>query len=182
MYLERLGNIDELGYYIVGATMAGYIQVFSNALGSTFQPDIFKAIVNRDRRQYLKYCAVMLGATIFIVAGVVAFAPFIMDILTAGRYVYSAKYMQLIALSCVSSSIYYMVSQFTIAIGLPKITFYNKILGSILSILMYKILIDKWHFYGAAIGVIVSFIIFALGNIALLYTFKKKLIKLWNRS
>ena len=69
MYLERLGNIDELGYYIVGATMAGYIQVFSNALGSTFQPDIFKAIVNRDRRQYLKYCAVMLGATIFIVAG-----------------------------------------------------------------------------------------------------------------
>lgn len=182
VYLERLGNIDELGYYIVGATMAGYIQVFSNALGSTFQPDIFKAIVNRDRRQYLKYCAVMLGATIFIVAGVVAFAPFIMDILTAGRYVYSAKYMQLIALSCVSSSIYYMVSQFTIAIGLPKITFYNKILGSILSILMYKILIDKWHFYGAAIGVIVSFIIFALGNIALLYTFKKKLIKLWNRS
>ena len=181
VYLERLGETTELGYYVVGATMAGYIHVFSSAVGSTFQPDIYKSIAERNKKNYIKYAAVVIGFTTLITILVILLAPFIIDILTAGRYTYSAKYLRIIALASITSAIYYMISQFTIAIGLTKIPLYNKIIGSIVCIGMYKVMIDLWHFDGAAYGVALSFIVFTLGNLALLYTQKKKFIKIWRK-
>lgn len=181
VYLERIGNTSELGYYVVGATMAGYIQVFSSAIGSTFQPDIYKAIAERNKKNYVKFALVCIGFTTLIVAAVMLLAPFIIDILTAGRYTYSAKYLRIIAFSSVTSSIYYMLSQFTIALGLTKIPLYNKVIGSILCIIMYKFMIDIWGFNGAAIGVSLSFVIFTIGNLALLFMDRRKLVKIWRK-
>lgn len=181
VYLERLGDIKELGFYVVGATMAGYIQVFSSAVGSTFQPDIYKAIAERNKKNYIKYGIVVIGFTTIITILVILLAPIIIDILTAGRYVYSAKYLRIIALSAVTSSVYYMVSQFTIAIGLTKIPLYNKVIGSILCIGMYKFMIDTWGFNGAAYGVALSFVVFTFGNLMLLYVQKTQFLKLWRK-
>lgn len=181
VYLERLGDTTELGYYVVGATMAGYIQVFSSAIGSTFQPDIYKAIAERSKKNYIKYAIVVIGFTVLITLLVIILAPIIIDILTAGRYTYSAKYLRIIAISSITSSIYYMISQFTIAIGLSKIPLYNKVIGSLLCIAMYKFMIDQWGFDGGAYGVALSFIIFTLGNLALLYIQRKKFLKIWRK-
>lgn len=181
VYLERLGETTELGYYVVGATMAGYIQVFSSAIGSTFQPDIYKAIAERNKKSYIKYTIVVIGFTALIAAVVILLAPIIIDILTAGRYTYSAKYLKIIALSSITSAIYYMISQFTIALGLTRIPLYNKIIGSILCIAMYKFMIDQWQFDGAAYGVAISFMIFTIGNLALLFLQRKKFIKIWRK-
>ena len=181
VYLERLGETAELGYYVVGATMAGYIHVFSSAVGSTFQPDIYKAIAERNKKNYIKYAIVVIGFTTLITIMVILLAPIIIDILTAGRYTYSAKYLRIIALSSITSAIYYMISQFTIALGLTKIPLYNKVIGSILCIAMYKFMIDKWQFDGAAYGVAISFMIFTIGNLALLFLQRKKFIKTWRK-
>lgn len=181
VYLERLGDITELGYYVVGATMAGYIQVFSSAIGSTFQPDIYKAIAERNKKNYIKYAIVVIGFTTIVTVIVILLAPVIIDILTAGRYVYSAKYLRIIALSAVTSSIYYMISQFTIALGLTKIPLYNKVIGSLLCITMYQFMIDQWGFDGGAYGVALSFIIFTFGNLGLLYIQRKMFLKIWRK-
>lgn len=181
VYLERLGDTTELGYYVVGATMAGYIQVFSSAIGSTFQPDIYKSIAQRNKKSYLKYTFLVIGFTTLVAFFAILLAPLIIDILTAGRYTYSAKYLRIIALSSITSAIYYMISQFTIALGLTKIPLYNKVIGSIFCIAMYKFMIDKWQFDGAAYGVAISFIIFTIGNLAFLFLQRKKFIKTWRK-
>ena len=179
VYLERLGQVEELGFYIVAFSICNYLHVFADAVGNTFQPDIFRAIANRSMRTFLKYSVVVLGTNALIVIIFIPLSPMIIDILTAGKYVYSATYMKVLAISSFASAFYYMVSQFTVAVGMTKVTFYNKILTSIFSILMFKLLIDKFQFMGAAWGVSLSYVISAITNILFLTVYSKKLKKYW---
>ena len=173
--LERIGNVNELGYYVVGIQIAGYITVFQTSIGATFQPDLFQAIVQRNNKKLLKVIAMLNGSTAIVVFTFIILAPFIIDILTAGRYNESVKYAQIAALSTLTSSLYYTVSQITIARGKTTIPLINKIVGSVLCILMFNILITRYEFVGAAWGLVLSYIITLIGNLVLLkiYSFKK---------
>lgn len=182
VYLERLGQVEELGFYVVAFSICNYLHVFSDAVGNTFQPDIYRSIANRSTKSFFKYTSLVLGTNALIVAVFIALSPFIIDILTAGRYVYSVIYMKVLAVSSFASALYYMVSQFTVAIGMTKVTLYNKILTSIISIFLYKFLIDNFQFMGAAWGVTLSFLISAITNILLIYINKKKLVLYWNKN
>ena len=174
IFLERLGDTQELGFYVVGVQIAGYILVFQNAIGATFQPDLFQSIAQRDYKKMIKISALLIGSTAIIVLIFILFSPLIIKILTAGRYMLSLKYTQIIALSTITSAIYYTISQITVALGRSYITLFNKIITSVLSILCFSILINEYQFIGAAWGLVLSFIISALGNLALLLIFKKK--------
>ena len=174
VFLERLGNVKEFGYYVVGFQMAGYLSVFGTAIGATFQPDIYESIVKRNFRKTAKITAMILFIITVIVIVFILFAPLLVKILTAGRYVLSTKYTQIIALSSITSMMYYSISQVTIALGKTKITLYNKILGGILTVWMFSTLISKYQFIGAAWGIVLSFVISFLGNILLLFIFKTK--------
>ena len=174
VFLERLGNVNEFGYYVVGFQMAAYLSVFGTAIGATFQPDIFESVVKRNFVKTAKIVGVVWFITTIIVIVFIVLAPFLVNILTAGRYILSTRYTQIIALSSITSMMYYSISQITIALGKTKITLYNKILGSILTVWMFSALISRYQFIGAAWGTVLSFVISFLGNILLLFIFKTK--------
>lgn len=174
--LERSGDIRLLGIYVVAVQIAGCIQVFSNSINDTFQPDIFRSIVERDFRKCLKIIGVKLLSVSGIVIVFILFTPLIIYILTAGRYLEATPFARIIALSAVTSSLYYSFSQVTTAIGLTQITMVNKIIGSILCFLVYSILIPRYAFLGAAWSMVVSYIIFFLGNIVLLFIYRKRFL------
>jgi len=174
VFLERLGNVKEFGYYVVGFQMAAYLSVFGTAIGATFQPDIYESIVKRNFLKTARIIGVILFITTIIVLVFILFAPLLVKILTAGRYVLSTKYTQIIALSSITSMMYYSISQVTIALGKTKITLYNKILGSILTVWMFSFLISRYQFIGAAWGIVLSFVISFFGNVLLLFIFKTK--------
>lgn len=172
--LERMGNLIEMGIYVVGATIAGYISVFSKSIDDTFQPDIFQSIVKKDYGRCFKVIVTKIALISTIVIVFIATAPYVIDILTAGRYTSSVGYAQIIAISSITSMLYYSFSQVTVAMGYTSITLVNKIIGSILSIIAYTILIDKFGAYGAAWGVVLSYIFFFVGNVILVFIKKKK--------
>lgn len=172
--LEKIGNVNELGFYVVGIQIASYISVFQNSIGSTFQPDLFQAITQKDSRKLLKVIAMLVGSTAIVVFVFILFAPIIIDLLTAGRYNESVKYAQIAALSTLTSTMYYTVSQITIARGKTTIPLINKIVSSILCILMFDMLITKYEFKGAAWGLVLSFVITFIGNIVLLKIYNSK--------
>lgn len=174
IFLERLGETQELGYYVVGVQIAGYILVFQNAIGATFQPDLFQSIAQKDFKKMTRISFLLIGSTTVIVFIFIIFSPLIIKILTAGRYMLSLKYTQIIALSTISSAIYYTISQITIALGKSYITLFNKIITSVLSIICFSILINEYQFIGAAWGLVLSFVISAIGNILLLLIFNKR--------
>ena len=175
--LEKQGDIVALGYYAVACQMSGYLNIFSNAIKSTFQPDMYKAISQKNLR---KVTIVALGVVLsvsLIVALYVLFSPWLVKILTAGRYVASTKLSQITALSIITSTIYYQISQFTYGTGHSNITLVNKIIGVVFTIILLTILIPQFGTYGAAWGMVISYILYAFGNFVLLYIKRKTLFK-----
>lgn len=172
--LERLGDIETLGIYSVGVTIAGYLHVFSNSINDTFQPDIFESIVKRNFRRCLKYIITKISIMSFCVACFSLLAPYIIDILTYGRYVLSTPFAIIVSISSITSMLYYSMSQVTVALGFTSITLLNKIFGSVLSVLSFNILIQHFGAVGAAWGIVVSYVYFFLGNVILVLIKYKK--------
>ncbi len=172
--LERLGNLSELGYYSVGVQIAGYLTIFSNAVNSTFQPDIYECYSKRNFKKLAMYIGIIVGSISVCAIIYILLAPYIIDFLTAGRYVYSTHYSQVIALSTITAAIYYSSSQISIAMGYTKLLMWVKIFGGTLSALVFIILIRFYNFEGAAIGNVVSYLLYFVINILALWVFKRK--------
>lgn len=175
--LERLGDLKELGYYSVGAQIAGYLSIFSNAINSTFQPDIYECYSKRNYKRLFVFVGIVVGSIAIAALCYIALAPFIIDILTAGRYVYSSHYSQIIALSTVTAAIYYSSSQITIAMGFTKLLMWVKLLGGVLTAFAFMWLIKNYAYDGAAFGGVISYLIYFVINVSALLLFKRKSLK-----
>ncbi|MBQ0088641.1 MAG: oligosaccharide flippase family protein [Prevotellaceae bacterium] len=173
--LERQHDPVSMGYYAVGLQMASMIGVFSTAIKSTFQPDMYKAISAKN----LKKVAVVALGVILMVSVIVflfiIFCPIIIKLLTAGRYMQALPYARIMSLYIITSNIYYQISQFTYGIGLSKITLWNKIMGTILTIITLLFLIEHYGAIGASWGMVISYVYFAIGNTLLLYINRHKI-------
>lgn len=175
VFLEKNESLEVLGYYSVGVTIASYIRVFSDSINSTFQPDIYESIVKRNFRKSFKFIALKLVILSVVIVCFIILSPFVVRILTFGKYVASTKYAVIASLASLTSMMYYSVSQITVALGYTSITLYNKILGSVLSVLCYALLIRSFGAIGAAWGMVVSYIFFFLGNsIMVYYKYKRR--------
>lgn len=172
--LERQGDLYALGIYAVGASIASYLNVFTTSINDTFQPDIFQSVVQRNFKKCAKIVFLKVSIITVVVVAFVISAPLLIKILTAGRYVESTPFAVIISISSITSMMYYSFSQITIARGFNKITLINKIIGSIICVGLYYVLINKWGAYGAAWGIVLSYIVFLLGNVVLYMLFEKK--------
>lgn len=167
--LERTGDVTALGIYSVGAVIASYLHVFSTSINDTFQPDIFKSVVERNMRKCMYYIMAKLAIMSICVLCFIALAPYIIDILTFGRYVNSTPFASILAISSITSMLYYSMSQVTVALGYTNLTLWNKIIGSVLSIVSFSLLIPAYGATGAAWGVVLSYIYFFIGNVIMVF-------------
>lgn len=171
-YLESTGEVTEYGIYVVGASIGAYLIVFSTAIGNTFQPDLYETVINKSWKKYAWICLLEIGSVTLIAICFIILAPFIIDILTAGRYTASTVYAQIISVSTVTSCIYFLINQFSIATNRPKLYLYTSILGSIAVVAGMKYAVDNWLFIGGAWMTVLSFMIFTVINIFLLFISK----------
>lgn len=172
-YLESLGNVTEYGFYIVGSSIAGYLYTFSTSISSTFQPDIYEAIAKNDNRLLAKTIAIQVSLVSLVVVLFIIFCPLVIRILTAGRYVDSTMYARIISVSTITSSIYYIVNNYTIAKGYPRLYLYTTVISSALIVLFLPMAIRRFEYVGGAWMVSGSYVILAMTNLLLLYVFTK---------
>ena len=166
--LAKLGDDVEFGYYCVGASIAGYLSVFTSSLSSTFQPDIYEAIIKNNKKKLIKVAALRWLLTFLIVLVFVLLCPLIIRILTAGKYMQSTGYARVFGCTCLVSSVYYIINDYTIARGLPRFYLYTTVIGSILIIGLMPLLVNWLGYYGGALSTIVSFLLLCLVNLLLL--------------
>jgi len=174
VYLEHVVSVKALGYYSVGYTIAMYLSVFSSAISTTFAPDIFKSIASKE---YLKCCKFIAVQVIFIsvIVGVfIILSPYLVFLLTAGKYMTSIPYVKILSLYAITSCLYYSMSQVVVALGYTKLTLVNKILGSLCCLYIYSTFINNWQAIGASWAVVTSSIVFFVGIciLVLIYKFK----------
>jgi O-antigen/teichoic acid export membrane protein len=172
--LESIGDITEYGYYCVGSSMAAYLMTFSSAVNSTFQPDIYESIISSNNKKLIATSLVQLVIISLIVLLFIIFCPFIIRILTAGRYMASIPYARIIALSTITSSLYYLINNYTIAKGYPRLYMYTTALGSLAIILIMPLAISRFRFNGGAWMVGASFVLLCLANILLLLYVRRR--------
>lgn len=167
-YLESIGDTTEYGYYVVGASIGAYLTIFGNAIGNTFQPDLYESVINHRWHKYALVVLTEIVSIMLIAAVFIMLAPFIISILTAGRYTEATPYAQIIALSTVSSTIYYLVNNFSIATNHPKLYLYTSLLGSVFIIVSMPWAVECYGYHGGAWISVISYIVFAVTNVLLL--------------
>lgn len=167
-YLESIGNVTEYGNYIVGAQIAGYLTVLSTAVTATFQPDIYEAIAVKDRNALVRSCCMQIGLIAVVVAVFIIFCPLVIRILTAGRYMDSTIYARIISVSVVTSAIYYIINNYTIAKGYPRLYLYTTVAGSAAVVAAYPPVVGRFGYAGGAFMVVMSFVVLAAVNLLFL--------------
>lgn len=166
--LETLGNNTEFGYYCVGASIAAYLGVFTTSISATFQPDTYEAIIKDNRRKLLKVVGVRFALTLVVVLGFILFCPLAVYLLTAGRYMDSVPYARILACVALTNSIYYIINDYSIARGKPKLYLYTTVIGSLLIIGLMPFFVTWFGYNGGAIMNVLSFVILSVVNLILL--------------
>lgn len=172
--LERVGNDIEYGYYSVGNQFSIYMNLITTALFMAFNPDIYENTVQGNNGKLLKILTILLVVESITVFLFILLAPYIINLLTAGRYVFSVRYAQILSLSQIFILIFNYINDVTIAYGYTKIIMWTKIIVGLLSIMILQFLINKYSYIGAAWGQSIIYIFYIIINLGLLFTMKYK--------
>ena len=166
--LEPLGNVDEFGYYCVGISIAAYRSVFTTAISSTFQPDTYESIIQNDTKRFVKVVAVRIGLTLVVVAAFVLLCPLVVKILTAGKYMAAVPYARISAFVALTSSIYYLINDYSIAKGRPQLYLITTAIGVMAIVGLMPVFVQHFSYAGGAMMNVLSFVLLFIINWALL--------------
>jgi O-antigen/teichoic acid export membrane protein len=171
--LEKFNDAYTFGFYNVGFQISRYFTVFYTAIERTFEPDIYKAIAENKKRKLMKILAGIISLNAIPNIVFILFAPFIIGLLTYNRYTGASGYAQVLALKNITLSLAYTSSVVIVGYGFTKSELVIRVVSALTCILMYKIMIAKFGFYGAAWGQVFAFMIMAAISFGFLY-FKLK--------
>ncbi len=172
-FMASLNDTNTYGIYIVGFQMASYVGLFSGSITATFQPDIYESIIKNQNHRLWKTYLIQFLLIFIVVIVFVIFCPYIINILTYGKYVSSTPFARILVFSTIAQNIFFSANNYSIAKGYPKISLLTTITGSITLVILVPYIITKYRFIGAAYMSSVSYLIYALINI-LYYNFYNK--------
>lgn len=178
VFLEKLNDTESLALYNIGITISGFLSMFYTAISQTFEPDIYKSILDENYSKLKKIIIIIIVINAIPVILFMIMALPITDFLTSGRYNNAAGFAQILSLKNISTSFYYSVISVIIGLGYTKSELGLRAVGAVICIFMYKFLINHFGFYGAAWGQSISFMIMAIiGLTYIYYLFKNNFIK-----
>lgn len=159
LFLIELNDTINYGNYIVATQIIGYMGIFYTSLNNTFEADIFKMISEKKYKSLLKVYALIMVIIIMLNILLLVFSPFVIDFLTAGRYNDSVQYLKILCLMNIAMVAYYLSIKLLVANGFVATELFARIISALFSIVLFKILINSFGFYGAAWGQVFSFLI-----------------------
>lgn len=172
--LVNLNNNIELGLYNIALTISGILIIFQTSLQQTFQPDLFKAVAENNKKKLL---TIVLGINALNILPIIIFfffAPFIISVLTAGKFTEAYTYARILAFKNITMGLAYTVTGVLIAYGYNYVSMTSEIGGAIASIFLFKYLIKHYNFYGAAWGQVLTYIPLFLIGIFSVFIMKRK--------
>ncbi len=172
--LVELNDTYTFGNYSVAIQITAYMAIFYTAVNNTFEPDIYQAIAENNKKRLIKLIGSGIAVIIFANLAFIALAPFTISLLTANRYIESAPFARILALQNITMACYYMVVKLFIGYGHVKAELAVRIVGAAISVLIFKMLINEYGFYGAAWGQVFSFFVLSILGLSTLYIIQNK--------
>ena len=167
--LEPLNDATTFGIYNVAIQIVTYLTVFYTAIVQTFEPDIYKSIAENNRKKLFKLFIGILILNAIPNLMFIIFANPIVNILTYGRYTESTVFARILAVKNIPMAACFLISNVIIGYGYPKVELINRSVGALISVILYKMLIDRYGFFGAAWGQTLAYIFMTLISLSFIY-------------
>jgi O-antigen/teichoic acid export membrane protein len=161
-FLERLNNLSEFGLYNIGVTLAGYILLAYVALGTALEPDIFKAVAEKDNKKLIRSALIIFVPYLLFVLIFMSFSHLIISILTAGRYIEAVKYTNILLIAVFLMGVYWFLDKILIALEKTKMNLIINILGGASSIIVTYLAVDVFKFTGAAYAKVIVALVLSI--------------------
>jgi O-antigen/teichoic acid export membrane protein len=174
IFLERLGNISEYGYYSIGLTISGFAGTFFLALYQSFEPDLYKFISQKKYKQYTLFTffyILVLGtlSLIFII-----FSESVVSFLTSGRYTHASSYANIFIIGIFFMQIGGVFEQLFTAYGATKLVMWRNILMGIFCVITYYFMIQHYQFQGANISRVITSIFYLISGALMFFIYIKR--------
>lgn len=165
--------------YSIALKFSGYLFLFYQVINMTMEPDYYKALAENRKKRFIRLAAAALGMNAFIVLLFYVFSPHILHILTLGRYDAAYGLTRILIFKNITSSVFYIVSVVVFSYGYPKVTMVNRIAAGLLVGVIFRLLIDRYGFLGAAWGHVISYLLMSCisGSFILCLLYRKKRAK-----
>jgi len=164
-----------LGLYSIALRFSGYIYMFYAAISMTLEPDFFQALSTKRYGRMVKISLGLILMNLLVVGAFVVAAPLILKILTVGRYTAASRLARIMALKNISASVFFIISTVIIIKGYTKVALINKIVAAVFVSSLFRFLISKYQFEGAAWGQVLSYVVFTLvSGLFLVYKLAQK--------
>lgn len=161
-FLERLNDLSEFGLYNIGVTIAGYVLLAYVALGTAVEPDIFKAVAEKDNKKLVKSGLIIFIPYLLFVLIFMFFSQFIISILTAGRYIAAAEYANIMIIAVFLMGVYWFLDKILIALEKTRMNLIINVLGGISSIIITYFAVDIFKFAGAAYAKVIVALVLSI--------------------
>jgi O-antigen/teichoic acid export membrane protein len=174
IFLERLGNTAEYGYYSIGLMISGFAGTFFLALYQSFEPDLYKFIEQKKYKHYVLFSifyTLLLGILSFLF---ILFSEPVVSFLTSGRYTHASGYANIFMIGIFFMTIGGIFEQLFTAYGATKFAMWRNILMGVFCIIMFYFMIEKYQFYGANITRVITSIFYVISGALLFYIFMKR--------
>lgn len=172
--LEPLHDMETLGYYSIGFSISVTFSMIYTAIYNTFEPDIYRYIAERNRRKLYTTIGLVILLNAIPCLLFLPFGEFIVRLLTYGRYPEATDFAVILVLKNITMSFYYPIVAIIVGLGKSKADLVIRIVGVAICIPMYLVLIDKFRFYGAAWGQVLSFVILSILGAIYLLGYRKR--------
>ncbi len=174
IFLERLGNIKEFGYYTIGLTIAGFVGTFFTALYQSFEPDLYKFISQKKYKKYFLFISLYLACLGVITLSFLLLSDPVVSFLTSGRYTHASSYANIFIIGIFLMAAGDLFEQLFTAFGATKYAMWRNILMGIFCIVSYYLMIRYFQFRGANITRVFASLFYILTGAVLLYFYKTR--------
>lgn len=172
--LEPLHDMETLGYYSIGFSVSTIFSMIYTAIYNTFEPDVYRYIAERNRRKLYATIGLVIFLNAIPCMLFLPFGEFFIRLLTYGRYPEATDYAIILILKNITMSLYYPIVTIIVGLGKSKVDLMIRVIGVAICIPMYMVLIDKFRFYGAAWGQVLSFVVLSLLGLIYLLMYRQK--------
>ena len=174
IFVERIGNLNELGYYSIGYNNALYLSMAGKSLMNAFEPDFIRYIINKSYKRLLQSTLVYSVSLTTVTILFILVSKHIVDFLTSGRYTRAYIYANYNAVAFFFMNMAQVPNSFIIALRKSKSMLYINIISGLLGIFLYKFLIEKWEYLGGVYARIAVSFSYLITQVIFVYFFLKK--------
>lgn len=177
IFLERLDNIEELGYFGIGSRIAAMVFLAGNALHSAFEPDYYKAVANSNYKKLMKTVALYMSTILIGILIFLLISEYVVDFYTSGIYTRAYIYANYLVIGVFFMLVFGIINTIITARKKVKDLLFINILGGLGALISNYFLIKHWGFMGGCYANITTGIILSLIAFVFLFINLKKLNK-----